>query len=125
VFRSWRSTLQRVSSVSEDDEELAELRQRKLLALQRQAADEQRQDQAQQRLEVQKQELLRKLLSPEARQRLTNLRMVKPEFTEQLELQLIQLAQQGRLVVPVSDEQLKKILVQLQSTKREPKIRRV
>ena len=124
MFRSWRSTLQRVSSVSED-EELAELRQKKLLALQRQAAEEQRQDQAAQRLEVQKQELLRKVLSPEARQRLTNLRMVKPEFTEQLELQLIQLAQQGRLSVPVSDEQLKKILVQLQGQKREPKIRRV
>jgi programmed cell death protein 5 len=108
-----------------EDEELDELRQKKLLALQRQITEEQRQGQAQQQLEMQKQTLLRKLLTPEARQRLSNLRMVKPEFTEQLELQLIQLAQQGRLPIPVTDEQLKKILVQLQSQKRETKIRRV
>jgi len=111
--------------MSEDDEELEELRQRKLSALQRQMADEQRQAQSQQQLELQKQALLRKLLTPEARQRLTNLKMVRPEFTEQLELQLIQLAQQGKLPVPLTDEQLKKILVQLQSQKRETKIRRV
>ena len=111
--------------MSEDDEELEELRQRKLSALQRQMVDEQRQVQAQQQLELQKQALLRKLLTPEARQRLTNLKMVRPEFTEQLELQLIQLAQQGKLPVPLTDEQLKKILVQLQSQKRETKIRRI
>jgi programmed cell death protein 5 len=50
--------------------------------------------------------------------------MVKPEFTDQLELQLIQLAQQGKIPIPLADEQLKKILIQLQSRKREPTIRR-
>lgn len=108
-----------------EDEELDELRQRRLLALQKQMAEEQRQGQAQQQLELQKQALLRKLLTPEARQRLTNLKMVRPEFTEQLELQLIQLAQQGKLPIPLADEQLKKILIQLQSQKREPRIRRI
>jgi programmed cell death protein 5 len=51
--------------------------------------------------------------------------MVKPEFTEQLELQLIQLAQQGKIPIPLSDEKLKQILVQLQGRKRETKIRRI
>jgi programmed cell death protein 5 len=107
------------------DEELEELRRRKLSSLQRQMSEEQRQAQAQQQVEAQKQALLRNILSPEARRRLTNLRMVKPEFTEQLELQLIQLAQQGRLPVPLPDEQLKQMLVQLQTRKRETKIRRM
>jgi programmed cell death protein 5 len=106
------------------DEELEEIRRRKLLAMQ-QRGDEQKQSQAEQRLEAQKQALLRKILSPEARQRLTNLKMVKPEFTEQLELQLIQLAQTGKLPIPLPDTQLKQILIQLQSRKREPKIRRI
>jgi len=106
------------------DEELEELRRRKLSALQRQVADEQRSAQAEQQMEQQKQALLRNLLTPEARQRLTNLKMVRPEFTDQLELQLIQLAQQGKMPVPLSDGQLKKILVQLQSRKRETTIRR-
>ena len=88
-------------------------------------AEEQKQVQAQQQLESQKQALLRRILTPEARSRLTNLNMVKPEFTEQLELQLIQLAQQGRINLPITDEQLKELLVRLQSGRRDYKIRRV
>ncbi len=106
------------------DDELEELRRRKLSALQRQMADEQKNEQLQRQLETQKENLLRTMLSPEARQRLTNLKMVKPEFTEQLELQLIQLAQQGKIPVPLADEQLRRILAQLQSRKHEPTIRR-
>jgi len=107
------------------DEELNEIRRRKLLAMQQRTTDEQKQAQLKQQLEAQKQALLRQILSPEARQRLTNLNMVKPEFTEQLELQLIQLAQAGKLPIPLSDVQLKQILLQLQSRKRETKIRRI
>ena len=106
------------------DEELEQLRRKKLSALQRQMSDEQRSAQMEQQLEQQKQALLRNILSPEARQRLANLKMVKPEFTDQLELQLIQLAQQGKIPIPLADEQLKKILAQLQSRKRETTIRR-
>jgi programmed cell death protein 5 len=107
--------------MSENEDELEELRRRKLLALQQKLAEEQRQAQ----IEQQKQALLRKILTPDARQRLTNLKMVRPEFTEQLELQLIQLAQQGKLPIPLTDAQLKEILIQLQSQRREPRIRRI
>ena len=106
------------------DDELEELRRRRLTALQKQVSDEQRNAQIEQQMEQQKATLLRTILTPEARQRLTNLKMVKPEFTDQLELQLIQLAQQRKIPIPLSDEQLKKILVQLQSRKRETTIRR-
>lgn len=107
------------------DDELEELRRRKLSALQRQMAEEQKNEQSQRQLETQKENLLRTILSPEARRRLTNLKMVKPEFTEQLELQLIQLAQQGKIPIPLADAQLRQILVQLQSRKHEPTIRRI
>lgn len=106
------------------DEELEELRRRKLSALQRQMTDEQKSAQAEQQMEQQKQALLRSILTPEARQRLANLKMVRPEFTEQLELQLIQLAQQAKIQVPLGDEQLKKILIQLQARRRETTITR-
>ena len=65
------------------------------------------------------------MLTPEARQRLTNIRMVRPEFAEQLENQLLQLAQAGKLPVPVTDEQLKKILEALTSRRRDIRIRRI
>ena len=107
------------------EDELDSLRKRRMLELQQRMAEEQREVQAQQQLEGQKQALLRRILTPEARSRLTNLNMVKPEFTQQLELQLIQLAQQGRINIPITDEQLKELLVRLQSGKRDYTIRRV
>jgi len=107
------------------EEELEALRKRRMLELQQRMVEEQKQAQAQQQLERQKQALLRRILTPEARSRLTNLNMVKPEFTKQLELQLIQLAQQGRISIPITDEQLKELLVRLQSGRRDYKIRRV
>ncbi|MCK4933234.1 DNA-binding protein [Candidatus Bathyarchaeota archaeon] len=106
------------------DEELDALRERRMKQLQRRLTQEQQQAQMQQQVQVQKQALLRRILSTEARQRLANLKMVKPEFAEQLELQLIQLTQTGRLKIPVTDDQLKKILAQLQSQRRDIKIRR-
>jgi len=106
------------------DEELESIRRRKLLAMKQRSENDQKQVEDEQ-VEAQKQALLRQILSPEARQRLTNLKMIKPEVIDQLELQLIQLAQTGKLPIPLSDAQLKQILVQLQGRKREITIRRV
>ena len=107
------------------DEELDQIRKRKLLSMQHRMSDEQRQGQAEQQMEDQKQALLSKILAPEARQRLNNLKMVKKDFAESIEMQLIEMAQSGKLPIPLSDAQLKQILVQLQSRKRETKIRRI
>src|SRR3990170_4409206 len=101
------------------EEEVEEIQRRKMLELQRRIAEEQRRAQVQEQVEVQKQGLLRRILSPDARQRLNNLKMVKPEFAEQLELQLIQLAQAGKINIPVTDEQLKELLGRLQSQRRD------
>lgn len=106
------------------DEELEAIRRKKLQKLQQRSVEEEKQSQEEQ-IEAQKQALMRQLLTPEARQRLTNLKMIKPEFTEQIELQIIQLAQTGKLPIPISDTQLKQILIQLQGRKREITIRRV
>ncbi len=106
------------------DEELEEIRRRRLLELQRATMEEQRRARAQRQMEVQKQAVLRQILTSEARQRLANIKMVRPEFAEQLELQLIQLAQAGKVNIPISDEQLKEALVRMQSQRREVRIRR-
>jgi programmed cell death protein 5 len=107
-----------------EEEEMDELRRRRMAELQQRIAQEQQRAQAEQQIEVQKQAILRRILTPEARSRLNNLKMVKPEFANQLEIQLIQLVQSGRVKTPITDEQLKEILIRLQSSRRDIKITR-
>ncbi|HXY82384.1 MAG TPA: DNA-binding protein [Candidatus Saccharimonadales bacterium] len=106
------------------DDELNAIRQRRYSDLQRAAIDEQRQTEARRQFDAQKQAALKLILTPEARQRLTNIRMVKPEFADQIEVQLIQLAQTGRVKVPISDDELKQALSRLQSQRKDIHIRR-
>jgi programmed cell death protein 5 len=113
------------------DEELAAIRQRRLEELKAQRDQQgqiaEAQAQAQAEAEAQMQALLRKILTPEARQRLQNVKLVRPDFAAQMELQLLQLAQSGRVPLPITDDLLKKLLKQIQSqqTKRDISIRRV
>ena len=69
--------------------------------------------------------ILRMALTSEARQRLANVKMVKPEMAASVEEYVIQLASSGRLKKTVDDEQVKQMLIALQGNKREIKIRRV
>lgn len=108
----------------EEDEELEEIRKRREQELRAQLQEQQRQAEQRQKYEIQKRAAIMQILTPEARSRLSNIRAVKPEFAEQLELQLIQLAQAGRLGAKITDSQLKEILNRLQTRKREIKIRR-
>lgn len=115
-----------------EDEDLEYLRQKRMAEMQRQMAQKQAEDQMsmqQQRemYEAQKEAILQKILSSEARARLTNIRMARPEFAEQIELSLIQAMQSGALrgKIPLSDVNFKAILQQLQqqNSKREGKVR--
>ena len=107
------------------DEELERLRQRRLMEIQAQQQQQDEVQRAQQEAEAQKQSLLRQILTPEARQRLTNIRMVRPDYAEQLELQLIQVAQSGRVKLPIADDMLKRLLEQVEAQqRREIRIRR-
>ncbi|MDC8437740.1 MAG: DNA-binding protein [Candidatus Nitrosotenuis sp.] len=73
---------------------------------------------------AQKEVILKQLLSPEARLRLNNVRMVKPDLAALVENYLIGMASQGRLNSQISDDQLKQILMSVQQPKRDFKINR-
>ena len=51
--------------------------------------------------------------------------MVRSDFVSQIEVQLIQIAQQGRIKIPINDDALKQMLKKLQSDRRDIKIRRI
>ncbi|MEM1574983.1 MAG: DNA-binding protein [Nitrososphaerota archaeon] len=103
-----------------EDEELEKIRQKKLLELQQRLAEEE--EKRKERIE--RSNLLRVILTPEARQRLANMRLVKPELVDKIEIYLIQLAQAGKIPTPLSDDQLKIILNKLIPSKREIRIER-
>jgi programmed cell death protein 5 len=105
-----------------DEEELEAIRQKKIAAMRDQALQERIQEQQIAEREAKKENILRQILTPEARSRLTNIRMVRPQFAEQLEMQLIELASSGKLKEQVSDEQLRALLAQIQGRERERKV---
>jgi programmed cell death protein 5 len=113
------------------DEDLAAIRQRRMAELQAQRAQQEKaaeaQAQAKSDAEAQKQALMRKILTPEARQRLQNVKLVRPDFAAQIEIQLLQLAQSGRINLPITDDILKRLLRQIQSqqSRRDINIRRI
>jgi programmed cell death protein 5 len=74
--------------------------------------------------EAMRQKALAMLLDVEARQRLTNVKMVKPELAAAVENYLLNAATTGRLNRAITDEELKQILSTIQQPKRDFKISR-
>ena len=76
-------------------------------------------------INAQKDLLLKQILSSEARLRLNNVKMVKPELATMVENYLLGLAAQGRSPSQITDEQLKQILLSAQQPKKDFKINRI
>jgi programmed cell death protein 5 len=75
-------------------------------------------------INAQKEIILKQILSSEARLRLNNVKMVKPDIANTVENYLINMASQGKIRPPVTDDQLKQILLSIQQPKRDFKINR-
>ena len=71
-----------------------------------------------------KQKALAMLLNVEARQRLMNVKMVKPELASAVENYLLNAVTTGRLNRAITDDELKQILSTIQQPKRDFKINR-
>ena len=76
-------------------------------------------------INAQKDMLLKQLLSSEARLRLNNVKMVKPDLANMVENYLLGLASQGKSPGQITDDQLKQILLSAQQPKKDFKINRI
>jgi programmed cell death protein 5 len=114
-----------------EDSELNELRRRRLQQIQQQQMSEAVNPQAyaaqeaeMQRREQERTDALRKILTPEARERLGRIRLAKPDIAASVEQQLLQLAASGRLQRQVDDATLRALLERIMPDRREITITR-
>ncbi|EQB73095.1 MAG: hypothetical protein AMDU4_FER2C00099G0004 [Ferroplasma sp. Type II] len=111
----------------DNDDELNNIRKRKLEEMQRNAQQGEMGDENRKQIEqeeARRQQILRQILSTEARERLSTLKLVRPDLVSNVENQLIQLAGMGRINRVIGDEELKGILSRLIGSKRETRIER-
>ena len=111
-----------------DEEELEELRQRKMEQLKDRQGGEGQQEEAReaqrQQAEAQREAMLKQALTDGARKRLNTVQMSKPEFGEKVEQQVVALAQSGRLQGRIDEEKMKQILDEMKPDSKSYDIRR-
>lgn len=117
----------------QEDPELAALRQRRLRELQELQARAgagpdpmamAAQNAEAQRREAERFEVMRRLLTPEARERLARIRLAKPDVAASIEQQIMSLAASGRLQRQIDDATLRALLERIMPEKREINITR-
>ena len=109
------------------DEELENLRQKKLQELQQQGQLQEsleEQDAQKKELEERRRTILRSILTTQAKERLGRIKVARPEMAGEIENQLIMLAHGGRLKNKINDEQLRMLLSKIIPKKRDIKIER-
>ncbi|HLM70282.1 MAG TPA: DNA-binding protein [Thermoplasmata archaeon] len=114
-----------------EDSELEELRRRRVQQIQNLQTSESANSQAyaaqeaeMSRREQERTEILRRILTPEARERLARIRLAKPDVANSVEQQLIALAASGRIQRAVDDTTLRALLERIAPERREIKITR-
>lgn len=119
-----------MSNAPDGDDRLEELREERLQELKEQQGEqgeqvqEEARERAQEQAEAQKQAMLRKFLTDGARKRLNSVRMSKPDFAEQVEKQILGLAQSGRVQGKIDEDQMKELLKELKPESRQFDIKR-
>ncbi|MFW6196998.1 MAG: DNA-binding protein [Thermoplasmatota archaeon] len=106
------------------DEELEEIKKKKMEQLKKQQEGQEQQQEAEEQMRAQKKALLRQVMTPDARERLGNIRVARPELADRIESQIISLAQRGATKGKIDDETLKELLKKLKGNKKEINIKR-
>lgn len=103
-----------------DDDRLEKLREERMEELKQQQggeAQEEAMEAQREQAEAQKSAILKQYLTDGARKRLNTVKMSRPDFGEQVEQQVLAIAQSGRLRDQIDEEQMKELLRELKPDK--------
>ncbi len=106
-----------------DDAELEALRRKKMLEYQQRLAQEEQLRQQQLQAQLQLRALLRRVLEPEAFERLERVKLANPDLYAKAVQYVLALYQSGRLPRKLTDGELKALLTRLIPKRRETKIK--
>ena len=115
-----------------NDRELAQIREQRRIELQKQL-EAQANQQLDAEIEAQKKAVeknaldsaMKKLLTPEARSRIATISLATPERSEHIKQTILQLFENQTFTPPMSDEQLKKLLMSQSKSRHSASIRRI
>ena len=96
-----------------------------MIELSEQRDSQPRKDDEEKEKKVLRENIMRMALTSEARQRLANVKMVKPQIAQSIEDYIIQMATTGKLKNVINDDQLKELLGSLQERKHDFTFRRI
>lgn len=103
--------------MNEEEIKKKELLRRQRMLEQQMIQQSSAQQQAMEELKALKKVVMLKILDKAARERLTNLKLIKPELANNLELYLVQLYQTGQLKTRITEKELVQILSMMQKKK--------
>jgi len=107
-----------------DEDELERIKKEKLQQLKEQKEASEEQERSEEQFEARKKAILRQLMTPEARERLGRVRVARPEIAENIESQIIMLAQRGAIQGKITDKTLKDLLKKITGKKKDINIKR-
>ena len=107
-----------------DEDDLEKIKKKKMEELKSSQQSQEAQEEAKERMEAQKKALLRQVMTSDARERLGRVRMARPQLAEQIESQIIALAQRGGTKGKIDDPTLKELLKKLSGEKKDINIKR-
>lgn len=105
------------------DEELELLKRRRMERMLAEAEERRKRAEEEAAREAQRQAILRAILTPKARERLANVKLVRPELARAVEDYLISMYSSGQIQGVIDDDVLREILATVDSrTRRELRI---
>lgn len=103
-----------------DEDELEKLKKEKM---QEAAESGEAQEQQEEQIRQQLKQIASQILTDEARSRLGNIRVAKPDLASAIEYQLVQLHRAGQINGKIDDDQLKRLLKRIQEAEDEQDIK--